>query len=116
MEKDKKLNDGRTFRECLLEDSDEPTLRQIEKQKPLLDILIPDWSWIKAFDVHSWNTISNDVLVGFVNNHGEHVVYENGNKCGILDKGVFLCSPNINCKGLRKNENYKSTHKILWNI
>lgn len=93
LEKGKKINDDKTFRECLLEDSDEPTLRQIEKQKPLLDILIPDWSWIKAFDVHSWNTISNDVLVGFVNNHGEHVVYENGNKCGILDKGVFLCSP-----------------------
>lgn len=93
--KNKRLPDGRTFRECLLEYSNEQTLTEIENTLPLLDILVPDWSWLDSFDVNDWDTSSDDILVGFVDGDGNHMICEKGQKSFKLDAGVFLDVPTL---------------------
>ncbi len=75
--KNKKLADGTSFRDCLLEYTDEAVLSQIEKDLPLVNILIPDYSWINAFSVTKWDPKDSDVSVAYKHS-GEIIVFNNG--------------------------------------
>lgn len=44
--KDSEIGQGKTFREILLQYTDEKTLCDIERTIPKLTILVPDWSWL----------------------------------------------------------------------
>lgn len=114
--KDKSLANGMTFRECLLKYFDNEQLTELENNLPLLNILVPDWSWMDAFDLHKWDITSNDILVGFVNNRGEHVIYENGNKLGVIDDRAFFESPIIivkeNERMVVKNSSTKANSEL----
>lgn len=114
--KDKSLANGMTFRECLLKYFDNEQLTELENNLPLLNILVPDWSWMDAFDLHKWDVTTNDILVGFVNNRGEHVIYENGNKLGVIDDRAFFESPIIivkeNERMVVKNSSTKANSEL----
>ena len=65
--KDTKMDGDRTFRDILVEYDDNQILPSIEEALPLLDILVPDWSWIAedCFSIHRWDTEQNRVCVSF---------------------------------------------------
>lgn len=86
--KNKKLADGTSFRDCLLEYTDEAVLSQIEKDLPLVNILIPDYSWINAFSVTKWDPKDSDVSVAYKHS-GEIIVFNNGVKEGILGQNDY---------------------------
>lgn len=83
--KNAEVTQGTTFREYLLSYTEETVLQQIETSLPLLNILVPDWSWIGAFSVNSWDISDTDIVVGLNN----HVIYYNGEKLCELEAGLF---------------------------
>lgn len=90
--KDDVVRDNITFRECLLRYTSETELSRIETELPLLDILIPDYSWLGAFSVNKWDIQENDVSVAF--KKGEDLsVYSDGVLEGVLEKNEYADFP-----------------------
>lgn len=88
--KDKLLPSGLSFREELLKYTTEDNLASIEASLPLLNILVPDWEWIGAFSVNTWDLSDNDIVVcSSVEGESEHVLYYDGEHCCTLRKGSF---------------------------
>ncbi|MCR5352058.1 MAG: hypothetical protein K6E35_06165 [Bacteroidales bacterium] len=77
-----------TFRDILLNYTDEETLSSIEMTLPKLTILVPDWSWIGGFSVNSWDP-SSDVAVSFNIPDGYIGVYYQGEYLGELPDESF---------------------------
>ena len=63
--KDKCINGDKSFKDYLVEYSDERTISKIEGELPLLNIYVPDYSWIGAFSVNSWNPSEGDIAVAY---------------------------------------------------
>lgn len=79
--KDKMIQDGKSFRDCLLQYTDEHLLRKIEASLPLLTVYVPDLSWIddEAFCASRWDTVNDEVLVTYHSIERESVdLYFNG--------------------------------------
>lgn len=101
--KDRIVSQSRSFRDILLEYTDETTLVSIEKALPKLNILVPDWSWLGAFSVHSWDP-SDDVAVSFDKPDGYIGVYHQGEYLGELPDSSF---PDFPVLIIKENERMK---------
>lgn len=86
--KDQVVEDGRTFRQILLNYISENDLNSIENQLPMLNILVPDWEWIDAFSIKTWNISDTDIVVS-VDGKSGHPIYYNGVLLGELENGIF---------------------------
>ncbi len=75
--KDQVIDGQLTFREILVGYDEDGMLTSIEKSLPLLNILVPDWSWIDAFSVETWDTADSEISVAFPDNE-KYSVYSNG--------------------------------------
>jgi len=53
-------------------------LKIIEKSLPLLNIFVPDLSFVGGFDVRKWNTSRSAVLVSYREGNQNSVFFENG--------------------------------------
>lgn len=82
------VEDQRSFRDILLNYTDEKTLSSIERTLPKLTILVPDWSWIGCFSVKSWDP-EEDVAVTFDVPDGYIGAYKEGEYLGELPDGSF---------------------------
>lgn len=93
--KNDKLSDGRSIREVLSGYDDLYKLDDIENTVPLLNILVPDWSWIhdECFSLDNWDTSIAEVGIGYRSNEIKHKVYCNGKLDGTLDLGEFPSAP-----------------------
>ena len=65
--KDAMVAGDKTFRDILADYDYENKLSSIELELPLLDILVPDWSWIasECFSVNNWDTNEDLVSVTY---------------------------------------------------
>ena len=82
------VEDNLTFRDLLLQHTDEQTLSSIEKALPKLTILVPDWAWMGCFSVKSWDP-AEEVAVTFNVPDGYIGAYDNGEYLGELPEGSF---------------------------
>lgn len=93
--KDSEIGQGKTFREILLQYTDEKTLCDIERTIPKLTILVPDWSWLQCFSVNDWDASKQELAVTCVSRHGDISCYSNGEYVGTLPSGGFPDFPTL---------------------
>lgn len=82
--KDKEVSSGKTFRDCLVDYSDEATIARIEYDAPLLNILVPDLSWYCDFNAETWDVSDNTVGVTYLDGNDDNAVYGDGKVVGCL--------------------------------
>ncbi len=82
--KDKEVSSGKTFRDCLVDYSDEATIARIEYDAPLLNILVPDLSWYCDFNAETWDVSDNTVGVTYIDGNEDNAVYGDGKVVGCL--------------------------------
>lgn len=88
--KNQTVYDNKTFRDILLQYSDDASrFEEIEKELPLLTILVPDWSYVGCFSIHKWDTSSPAVAVGFETSAEQMPVYAEGEVVGHLSGEGF---------------------------
>lgn len=102
--KDKEISGGKTFRDYILDNLSEQELSRIEQALPLLNVSVPDWEWLDAFSINSWDTSDADVVVGFSSSSKSHRVYYKGQAVDELTVGMFPANPTIIVK---ENERMK---------
>lgn len=100
------IKDGRSFREILLDYDLENKLEAVENNLPLLNILVPDWSWIndKCFSVNSWDLSIKEVGVGYSSKSETRDIYANGKLEASLPVGAF---PDFPVLIVKENERMK---------
>lgn len=76
--KTSQVEDGKTFRQLMVENSSEAEIRAIEKATPLLTVFIPDLSMFNAFDVNKWDVSKQEILVTYDKGNRQTIFYENG--------------------------------------
>ena len=76
--KDLNVDGEKSFRDVLLDYTSDENLKIIEKSLPLLNIFVPDLSFVGGFDVRKWNTSRSDVLVSYREGNQNSVFFENG--------------------------------------
>ena len=87
--KNMEVEKNKTFRDYLLDYTDENSLTDIERAIPKLNILVPDWSWIGCFSINSWDSSDREVAVSYVSSDGSVHIYRNGQFEGVLPGGSF---------------------------
>lgn len=87
--KDKIVENCQTFRDILLKHDKKNILSTIEQEMPLLNILVPDWSWIGAFSINSWDTSDNDIVVTYASETNNHPLFHKGAYLEDLDSRLF---------------------------
>lgn len=92
--KDKKVTEEQTFEQILEKYDDHNVLQSCVKSVPKITILVPDWEWLDAFSVKTWNTSENDVMVGYAQNGASHHLFMNG-KTLVLEAGEFPEQPTL---------------------
>ncbi|MCR5560703.1 MAG: hypothetical protein K6F58_02685 [Bacteroidales bacterium] len=102
--RDLEIANGKTFRDYMLDNLSELELARIEQALPLLNISVPDWEWLDAFSINSWDTSDADVVVGFSSSSKSHRVYYKGQAVDELSVGMFPANPTIIVK---ENERMK---------
>ena len=85
--KDKLVDGSLSFREILSQFDEKGVLPKIESNCTLLNILIPDWSWIGAFSVKDWDIQDNDVSIVVYSDNKNYTIYSNGQKDGVITLG-----------------------------
>ena len=93
--KDSEISQGKTFREILLQYTDEKTLCNIENAIPKLTILVPDWSWLHCFSINDWDASKQELAVTCISRHGDISCYSNGDYVGALPSGGFPDFPTL---------------------
>lgn len=83
--KDEIVENNESFHMILSRYDDKDILSDIEANCPLINILVPDWSWIDAFSIHTWDTDIQDISVILGTADSKHYVYTNGKLECILD-------------------------------
>lgn len=111
--KDKYVQGEKSFREILIDYSSEKVISSIEKEMPLLNILVPDWEWLGAFSVNSWNVEDNDIVVSSGTCTDGHRIYHNGEYLGVLEHGLF---PEYPVLIVKNNERMKFSTKTKSNL
>lgn len=93
--KNKMINGSDSFRDILARYDEDGQLARIERDHPLLTILVPDWSWIstECFSAENWDTEDPEVAVGYEDNSDSHIVYIDGRKAYELQSGEFPAFP-----------------------
>lgn len=101
-----KLVDGKQSFESILKSYDERnTLESIERQMPLLNIFVPDWSWAEGFSVISWDTSDSDISVAYKDEFNAGLqLYNNGEKEFFIEYGQLTNFPVLI---VRQNERMK---------
>lgn len=109
--KDKKVEGDRTFRDILLDYDDNKELPSIEDSLPLLDILVPDWSWIAddCFSVRRWDIEQDRVCVTFRTSGKEQRIYNDGKSIGFMSRASVPSYPIL----VVKNNERMRTKSIL---
>lgn len=88
--KDKEITHEITFREALLRYTTPERLNKIEAACPLLNILIPDWSWIGGFSAELWDVTDDFATVSPYNeNREDHVLIHKGDSIMTLKDSQF---------------------------
>lgn len=87
--KNERLSSGISFREALLKYTTEDKLEQIESNCPLLNIFVPDWSWINGYSADSWDTNDDFVTVSRKDDGDKHVIYYNGSVYDTVETDGF---------------------------
>lgn len=80
-------NTGKSFKEILSIYDTEGKLASIENALPLLNISVPDWSWLDAFSVNNWDVSDNNISVGYLTKDYDLNVYTKGNFDGLIPSG-----------------------------
>ena len=91
--KNESLSSGLSFREALLKYTTEDKLEQIESNCPLLNIFVPDWSWINGYSADSWDTNDDFVTVSRKDDGDKHVIYYNGSVYDTVETDGFPSYP-----------------------
>lgn len=104
--KNQTVSDGLTFRDILLKYCEQDKLEEIEATLPLLNILVPDWSWIDGFTVTDWDTADSQVAVGYDDKADAHQLYYNGQELFKVQRGEF---PNFPVLLVKNNERLEVT-------
>ena len=93
--KDEKVSSNRTFRDILQQYDSQKKLDVIEECEPLLNIYVPDWSWIdeECFSVCNWDTSLPEVLVTYSCPGSEIPLLSNGELIGTLQGNEFTSEP-----------------------
>lgn len=99
--KNKIISNGQTFRDLLLDKCvDGNHLSNIEAALPLLNILVPDYSWVGAFSLVDWDISDKEVAVAVMISDSLRV-YCNGVYSGVLSDNEF---PDFPVLVLKENE------------
>lgn len=93
--KGKEVINDKTFGDIIEEYDYEGKLQNILKAVPKTTILIPDWSWVdeNCFSVHTWDTSSDEVVVGFDEPGDVHHLYYDGELALEIPAGQFAGFP-----------------------
>ena len=84
--KDKEVAPGYTFRDALLNYcKDENELISIEQSLPLLNILVPDLTFISSFKADNWDLSDEEVPVSYDKDHNSGVLFVNGDSITYLE-------------------------------
>ena len=96
-----------TFRDILLSYADDKEqFLQMETEMPMLNILVPDWSWITGFSAESWDISDPEVAVSYADDNDSHIIFGDGEEIGGFKNGEFPGLPVLvvkNNERLRKN-------------
>ena len=96
MVKDKVVVEGRSFREILLQYCDsESQLEEIENALQLLNILVPDVSWLSSdgFSANNWDTEDNEIVVTYREGNCNNEYFGNGEVVCELDENQIPAFP-----------------------
>lgn len=104
--KDQKVEGEKTFRDILLNYTTEKELGSIEMSLPLLNIMIPDFSFIGAFCADKWDTSDNEVAVSYAVGNKHATMYAEGDSVANLEKGEL---PDFPFLVIKNNERMKVT-------
>lgn len=110
--KDMLVDGNNTFIAILKNYDDNDALERIEGEMPLLNILVPDWSWADGFSLNTWDTNDNDVSVAFDTMNGALQLYNNGEREYLLEYGQLSEFPILIVKEnerMRKAANTKAS-------
>ena len=104
--KHSEVRDGLTFEDILKMYDTDNSLHLIENKVPLLNILVPDWSWISSdcFSVKTWNTEIKEVGVGYRSQQPVNDIYANGELLVSVPAGAF---PDFPVLIIKENERMK---------
>ncbi len=92
--KDKLVDGKQSFKSILKTYDERNTLESIERQMPLLNIFVPDWSWAEGFSVNSWDTSDSDVSVAYKDEFNAGLqLYNNGGKEFFIEYGQLTNFP-----------------------
>jgi hypothetical protein len=93
--KDEVVSGGKTFGDILDKYDTEGVLEEIEAHEPLLNILVPDWSWVDegCFSVKTWDTSLREVAVTYDCTGAEIPLYGKGQLLGSMKSGEFTSMP-----------------------
>lgn len=84
--KDKYVAPGYTFRDALLKNcNNEAELISIEQSLPLLNILVPDLTFIGDFRADNWDLSDEEVPVSYDKDHNSGVLFVNGDSITYLE-------------------------------
>lgn len=120
--KDEILASGLSFRDAILKFTTPKELGRIEAHCPLLNIFVPDWSWINGYSAETWDTSDNFVTVSKKSNEKRHTIYYNGSIYDTLDVSGFPSYPVLivknnerlrisNARTKSSGTTYEFTHK-----
>lgn len=84
--KNKKMENGQTFRELLLSYTDAKRLKQIEKTLPLLTMYVPDLSLFVDIKPQNWDITDEEIPVAFSNEEEGSVLFLNGDSVMTLER------------------------------
>ncbi len=104
--KEQKVEGEKTFRDILLKYTTEKELGSIEMSLPLLNIMIPDFSFIGAFCADKWDTSDNEVAVSYAVGNKHATMYAEGDSVANLEKGEL---PDFPFLVIKNNERMKVT-------
>lgn len=93
--KDEIVSDGQTFSQILKKYDTKNLLQEIEAGEPLLNILVPDWSWIDegCFSVYNWDTGKEEVAVTYHGLGSNLTLFGNGNIIATMKGNEFPSLP-----------------------
>lgn len=108
--KDKTVTDGKTLRDILVSYSSEDEIATIEKNLPLLTVMIPDLASFGAFSINKWDTSDEQVAVTYAKDNDNSVFYAEGDSLLSLPKGEL---PNFPFIVVKSNERMKVVNQAV---
>lgn len=93
--KNKVVSEGKTFREILKKYDYDDELDRIEFNEPLLNIFVPDCSWVSAdcFSPQKWDVANNEVAIAVSNGTRALPLYGNGKRRGSIKRNEYPTEP-----------------------